>query len=291
MKRDKLILGTVQFGLDYGVNNKEGKPNQEKVNEILEFAYQSGIKFLDSAEAYGNAHKVIGEYHKNTEKPKFEVITKLPNELNDVNVEKRINTYCKELQVDRINSLMFHSFESYKTNKKKLNNLTQLKKQGLIKYLGVSIYTDNEFREVIHDKNIDIIQCPFNILDNLNLRGELIKQAKSKGKIIHTRSVFLQGLFFIPLEDSNSIVKALQNELTYVHHVVTENKISISELALNYGLQQDLIDGVLIGVDNLQQLKQNIKEAGNQLSEKIIKSINQIQVKNPDLLNPSLWTK
>ena len=65
---NKLILGTVQFGLKYGINNTIGKPKKNEVLNLLKFAYNSGIRVLDTAEAYGNAHQLIGNYHKKQDK-------------------------------------------------------------------------------------------------------------------------------------------------------------------------------------------------------------------------------
>ena len=69
----KLILGTVQFGLNYGINNTIGKMSEDKVFELLETAYDLGIRTLDTAEAYGNAHSVISNFHKQSKK-RFNII-------------------------------------------------------------------------------------------------------------------------------------------------------------------------------------------------------------------------
>ena len=66
---NKLILGTVQFGLEYGINNLKGKPDKKTVFEILSYANNKGIKYLDTAELYGDAHNLIGEFHKSNPRP------------------------------------------------------------------------------------------------------------------------------------------------------------------------------------------------------------------------------
>ena len=78
----KFILGTVQMGLDYGINNTNGQVSLENSHEILEYAFNHGIRILDSAEAYGNAHEVIGSFHKNHPDKLFEIITKLPHQFD-----------------------------------------------------------------------------------------------------------------------------------------------------------------------------------------------------------------
>ncbi|MDB4129586.1 aldo/keto reductase, partial [Flavobacteriaceae bacterium] len=75
MAKSKLMLGTVQFGIDYGINNKDGVPSIKEVFEILDFAYNNGVRFLDTAEAYGDSQSVIGKFHLQNNN-KFKIVTK-----------------------------------------------------------------------------------------------------------------------------------------------------------------------------------------------------------------------
>ena len=284
---DKLILGTVQFGLSYGINNSVGKPEKESVFDILSYAHDNGIKHLDTAELYGNAHELIGEFHKLHPTKKFNIITKFPHHF-DVSLDNKIKSYLNQLNIDQLEAILFHSFDSYINHKSHLNNLVKFKSES-VKYFGVSVYTNEQMNEVIDDSNIDIIQIPFNLFDNLNLRGELIKKAKSKNKIIHTRSAFLQGLFFMKKDNPNCIRIKLENELDIVVDISLKSSIPIGSIALNYCLMQDNIDGVLIGVDSLEQLKENIHFAENKIPNQYLEEINEIRINNIELLNPSLW--
>ena len=69
---NKLALGTVQFGLDYGVSSTTGKVKPEEVGKILNYAHSAGISLLDVAPAYGNSEKVLG----NANVDRFKVVTK-----------------------------------------------------------------------------------------------------------------------------------------------------------------------------------------------------------------------
>ena len=117
----------------------------------------------------------------------------------------------------------------------------------------------------------------------------ILEKAKQQGKIIHARSAFLQGLFFLPLEKNHRIVRSLKAELILLHKIASEQNISMQSLAINYCLQQELINKVLIGVENLDQLNQNLSNANNVLSADAIDKINKIRISDVDLLNPSLW--
>lgn len=284
----KLILGTVQFGLNYGINNLNGKVSLQDSLDILGCAFDNGIKILDSAEVYGNAHQVIGMFHNENPKKIFKVITKLPNQIND-DIFQKVDGYLKELNVTQLETLMFHSYKSYKDNIENFDVLKKLKSDKKIKSLGVSVYTNDEIENVILNQDIDIIQLPFNLFDNVNVRNEILQKAKSKGKIIHTRSALLQGLFFKDINDTNTTVQNLKNELSLLNDISNRDKASISEVALSYCLNQKNIDNVLIGVDSIDQLKDNIETINYTLKQKTVDIINNIKVKNLDFLNPSLW--
>lgn len=287
-KIHKLILGTVQFGIDYGINNPTGKPNEVEVEKILMRAYEAGIRCLDTAEAYGTAHHIIGNFHRKHPDFRFDIITKIPANFNG-SFSAKIESYLSELNVDSLKSFLFHSFDSYRKNKQEVVKLNSLKTDHKIDSIGVSAYTNLQIEEILQDELIDVVQLPFNLLDNMNLRGEILGKINDKGKIIHTRSAFLQGLFFVEPDNDNKIVKTLKPELDYLQKVAIGNNISMQKLAINYCLQQPLIQNVLIGVDNLDQLNQNLSDAGYILPSNLIKQIDEITVNDVDLLNPSLW--
>ncbi len=284
----KLILGTVQMGVPYGINNTTGKISLDDSLDILNYAFENGIEILDSAEAYGNAHEVIGAFHEKHPEKLFKVITKLPHQ-SDINIVEKVDNYLNELRVDHLHALLFHSFSSYKSSSNKFGDLRKLKFDKKIKNIGVSVYTNAEIEEVILNEEIDIVQLPFNLFDNINLRGDILEKAKSKGKTIHTRSALLQGLFFKDANDQNETVRSLKNELMILSDITKKQNVSISQLALSYCLQQNSIDNVLIGVDSINQLKDNIQSVNYKIKPQAINEINKIKVKKLELLNPSLW--
>lgn len=288
---NKLILGTVQMGLDYGVNNHSGKISFEDSCAILSEASENGIVLLDTAEAYGNAHQVIGDFHRLNPKIKFKVITKIPDNTVFDEVVQKIKKYCEELHVDVLEVLMFHSFDTYKNHKKDLDVLESLKREGIIKHIGVSTYTNEQIEDLLLDDRITVVQLPFNLLDNQSIRGEILKKLKSKGKLVHTRSTYLQGLFFADSSKNNSIYQKLSGEISVIKNIAISENTSIINLAQSYCVNQINIDNVLIGVDTIKQLENNLEALDYVISAEAISKINGIKVENTDLLNPSLWKR
>ncbi|CAM4086176.1 aldo/keto reductase [Flavobacterium sinopsychrotolerans] len=286
---NKLILGTVQMGLDYGINNSSGKISLEDSCLILSKAFELDIDTLDTAEAYGNAHQVIGNFHLFNPEIKFKVITKVPHDIVAGEIEQKIRTYINDLNVYCLEVLMFHSFDSYENNKSIIAILKDLKSLGIIKHIGVSVYTNNQIEALLSEDDVTVVQMPFNLLDNESIRGDLINKMKAKGKVIHTRSAFLQGLFFKEQFENNSISQKLSKELIAIKNISKEENTSISNLALSYCLSQKDIDQVLIGVDSVNQLIDNLKAVDYKMNHVTLLKINKLKVDNLDLLNPSLW--
>ena len=287
----KLILGTVQFGLNYGINNAIGKMSEDKVFELLENAYDLGVKTLDTAEAYGNAHSVISNFHKQSKK-RFNIISKYSSSNFDypIDLVERIQVHCSNFNVNYLEGYMFHSYNDFKMNiNKDPNVLDNIKNSGLVKKIGVSVYSNDEIEDLLNFKNINLIQLPFNLFDNEYQRKEILEKAKKRNIEIHTRSAFLQGLFFKDVNTLHKNLLPLKKDLSDLILLSKKSNISLAELALNYPLSKSYIDKVLIGVDSLEQLKYNIKVTENKFDKLIYEKVDCIQIENTKLLNPSNW--
>ncbi|MDY8138672.1 aldo/keto reductase [Aquimarina sp. 2201CG5-10] len=289
---NKLVLGTVQLGLNYGINNLQGRPSLDSSFNILRTAYNNGITIIDTAEAYGISQEVIGKFQQKNPSIQFEIITKLAancivpkGELLD-----HISNNCKILSANRLHGYMFHNYDNFKKNINLYDEILSARKDGIIEKAGISLYTNNEIEDIISNYDgFDFIQIPFNLLDNQYKRKTLLEKAKNKGIEIHTRSVFLQGLFFKKTEDLSDYLKPLTPYLKLLNNIKEKSSVSIEALALQYALQKEYVDHVLIGVESEEQLINNIKICKEKLSIPN-DEIDLINVKEEEMLNPSNWT-
>lgn len=287
----KLILGTVQFGMPYGINNKNGKPLKESVFEILNTAYENGIETLDTAEDYGDSQDVIGQYNDlNAQSKRFELISKLSSRILDpAQLDHNISVTLSKLNVPFLEGYLFHRYDSYSKNPAFLKELVCLKEKGLIRKIGVSIYGIEDLEKLIHDPHIDILQLPYNLLDNRNHKQEILERLKAAGKEIHVRSVFLQGLFF--MEDTIIPAKLvpLRPYLQQMKLVADAAELSIEKLALQYVYRNPLVDKVLIGVDSKEHLLKSIEAIRDNIADELFNEVDKITVKEKHLLYPINW--
>lgn len=282
----KIVLGTVQLGLPYGINNAQGKPNDEEAFRILDLAIQNNISLLDTADAYGNATEVIGAYLYRNPSVKVQII----NKFIDDNISLRVK-FEKSLKLLSSNSLyayMYHRFSDYRSGKF-ANDLIRLKEEKKINKIGVSVYSLQELEEVTADITIDLIQLPLSPFDYSNEKQKLVKQAKAAGKEIHVRSVFLQGLLFKTPDQLTGNLKSLYEPLKKFHEIVRSFQLNVRQLCLNYAVHKPEIDHVLIGVETTTQLHENMDSILPYFDGEITKNVEAIAVSDVSMLNPSNW--
>ena len=294
----KLILGTAQLGLSYGITNNTGILSENKSLELLQHAIKNNITTFDSARAYGKSEYLLGEIKK-----KICIITKLllPNDIDDYSdnkiiekINKSIDTSIDNLKKNTIDILLLHKWSHYLLKNKIIwNYLIHLKNKKIINKIGVSIYNVHEAKELLNDDNVDVIQIPLNILDHQWFDNAFLQMVNKRNDVqIFCRSIFLQGLLISSCDkwpkiniNANKYINKLE-ELTKKY-----NFNNRKELVISYVNSIDWVSGIIMGVDNIKQLKENIELFKiKKINHKEIKNINKYFQNVPSqLINPSLW--
>jgi len=132
-----------------------------------------------------------------------------------------------------------------------------------------------------------LVQFPFNIWDRAF--EPYLKELKHRNIEVHTRSVFLQGLFFKPVDKLPEKLKPLIPYLVAMAEFCKEKGLTVEELALNGVIHNPDIEGVLVGVDNLIQLQKNIRSVWPEIPTDVSDFIDSLDVKEKELLNPVNW--
>jgi aryl-alcohol dehydrogenase-like predicted oxidoreductase len=283
----KLALGTVQFGLHYGVANSAGQVSPEQAALILREAANCGIDTLDTAVAYGNSEQRLGELGT----AGWKLVTKLPampDAITEVEpwVESQVAGSLRRLGTDRLDALLLHRpaelLGTHGTGYRRA--LEKLKAQGLVGAVGYSIYAPAELDALCPFMKPDIVQAPFNIIDRRLLSSGWLDRLADMGARVHTRSAFMQGLLLMQADSRPHWFDRWRNLLDSWASASAEQGSALS-LALGYAMSFAQIERVVVGVDTVEQLRQIIDAANRAMPT----SFPDIQSTDPDLIEPSRW--
>ena len=285
MKR--LILGTAQFGMIYGLNNKK-RISLKTIKLILNQARKNNVKFLDTASSYGNCEKILGKIGVSD----FSIISKVmlknigmqnPKEWLTKSIKKTLNN----LKVKKLYGLLIHNPIFLKKDKKKkfFKSLEALKDSGLIKKIGFSVYDPNNLDTLFKEYKFDIVQLPINIIDRRFAKSLCLKRLKEKNIEIHGRSVFLQGLLLNKSLRERKYFKKWKNLWNSYHEWTKSNSLNSLNACLNYVNSIPELTKIVIGVDSYSHL-QEIMECKSR--PKLIFP-EYLQSNDINLVNPSKW--
>lgn len=306
-KLEKLVLGTAQLGLNYGINNEIGQPKIDVSEQLILNCEKNGVKYLDTARAYGDSEEVIGSVLNNAIKTDLKVITKFNTALNIENINSKDNIYnavdsqiqssLDALRQEKLYVVLLHrAADLTSCNGAVWSRLLELKLTGSIEKLGVSVQSPNELEEALKHDEVEYIQMPFNILDSRWMEAiKGIKKTKLEREIkIHVRSVFLQGLLLT--ENISMWAKANCNDSDLIQAWLKSktaqfNRSSSADLCLSYVRSLKWIDALVIGMESVDQLNDNIKLFGNpDLAPEEIEDINTTRPNlDEETLNPAKW--
>lgn len=302
----QLSLGTVQLGMDYGINNKGGKPSEQTAADILSAACEGGITVIDTSSDYGTSEEVVGNFFKSYKGVKPTIVTKFKIEddhtkvapIEDVekNLRRQVYTSLERLGYEKLPLLMLHrESELFDYGDVLPNALKKLKAEGLVERVGVSLNGCTYVKDVLENDLYEAVQIPLNMMDTKNVLNGGIDKLRDKGVIVFIRSVFLQGLFFrdpATLPDSGLLSEA-KAPLTKLHKLAEEENMSVAQVALTFMRDLDGVSSLVLGSETPAQVRENIDLANSpslsgRAKDKILEMFNDI---NPDILKPWLWNK
>ncbi len=303
----RLVLGAAQFGMDYGIANSLGKPQQTLVNKLVHVAVSNGVRYIDTARAYGESEQAVGKALRGGWSSRVVTITKLsplgecPEDASEdvvkAYVERSVFQSCHALSVSKLDVLMLHRAEHLAAwNGVVWKTVCNLKQQGIVGQLGVSLQTPSDALEALDVSEVSFIQLPYNILDDRwdSVAEKISEVRQSRSLVVHARSSLLQGLLTSEKEELwqrarcpnfSQVVSWLRKK---AQHYANGDVV---ELCLRYALSQSWIDGVVVGVDTKEQLIENIIKA----SEKHwnFEQLQAIAEERPEVpretLNPAAW--
>lgn len=299
----EIAFGGVEIGMPYGIgiNSKQDMLSEEKAIELLQATLDSGINFFDTARMYGSSERIMGKAFKDR---RNEVVIaskcihlldgegKLPpkSEIKGI-IEKSLNESLEALRTDYIDIYMLHQATvEIIENEEVLKIFSDLKSQGLFKATGVSSYTNEISQKTINSDFWNMIQVPFNLMDQR--QGGLFKEAEEKGIGIVARSVLLKGLLSNKGENLHPALKDVENHIVKYHELLEGTNYKLSTLATKFVLSFPEISSVLVGIDRQEYLEEALKTAnGVYLSKEKLVKAKQLAYPDPEFINLPYWDK
>ena len=284
----RLALGTVQFGISYGVANPRGKVSIEEATNILSTARLAGVDTLDTAIAYGDSEQRLGKIGVEP----FKVVSKLPKlplEPDNISdwVQQSVEGSLHRLRIARLYGLLLHHPQQLLSSygEKLYKGLNLLKEQGLVNKIGISIYSYTELEALNSYYSFDIIQAPLNILDRSLEESGWLARLKNLGVEVHVRSVFLQGLLLMNPSMRAAYFETWEQLWKEWEQWLKEEDLTRLQGCLGWIISNPQIDRVLVGVDSVSQLQEILAVTTGEWS----KPPDSLCCNDPNLVNPSRW--
>lgn len=284
---NRLALGTVQFGMDYGINNRRGKVPRSEAFEILESARRSGIDTIDTASSYGDSEEVVGGFIRSNNSM-FKIISKL-QACGYSGVRDIFESSLRKLGMSEMYGYLVHSFSSYKSDEKIWDELEDLRLSGKIKKIGFSLYSPDELRHLTDSRvRFDIVQLPYSVFDQRF--EQYLPGLKRKGIEVHARSVFLQGLVFKKPDDLGKYFNKIRNKLLELNRLADELDTSIVSLCIGFAMANKYIDKIVVGVDSLQNFEEITKwDSKGFIEKETVRAISGLRIDDEDIVLPFKW--
>lgn len=253
----ELVLGTVQFGLDYGITNTAGEISDSQMMAMLNLAAYRGVTLFDTAADYGNSQQRLGSIPVTAVVREYVTKFSLPQDGSEPTPNNIYLSSLEQLKADKLHGVLFHKLENLTDPRcpSTLDILRGGRDSGLIERIGVSIYNLTDLAlacEVFPD--LDMIQLPANVLDFELLESSLIQDLKERGVEVHVRSVFLQGLLLSNPETLPEYFELLKPALFELRKLSESTGKSVLELVLGKMRNHPAIDAVLVGATSVIEL-------------------------------------
>lgn len=296
----RLMLGTVQFGLPYGIANRTGQPSYQDVVSIVSAAIEGGVNCFDTAATYGTSEEVLGrvlEELKLTDR--VTVVTKVrplnPAELSDSTLAARaikqsVAESRRRLRIDCLPLVLFHR----EADAAYWYVLEELRERNWLRHCGVSC--DNRpgsASQFATAGTFSALQLPGNVLDQRHLRSGVFRDAAANGVAVFIRSVYLQGLLVMSENDIPSALRSVLPTRRRLETIAKEANMSLPELALRFMLSQAGVTCVITGVETIAQIQDNVAMFDRgPLPADVLLAIHEAIPELPEsLLTPSMWPR
>lgn len=293
----KIGLGTVQFGVDYGVANRSGRTTREEAAGILDAAFRSGVRVLDTAPSYGESESVLGDLL--VAATPFSIVTKTVTptagctaDLASRQISEGLQASLRKLRVPNVYGLLEHRPERLLASggDRIFDAMVQLRERGLVQRIGVSIYRAEQLDALLDRFAFDLVQAPISVFDQRLIKSGHLRALHQAKIEIHARSVLLQGVAGMNLERLHDELSGLRAPVSRLADLADKEGISAVSAAVAFVCDLPEVDVVLCGVEDRRQLDEVLAGARHQFRKEHASDLEALAVQDPTLIDPSQWT-
>lgn len=302
-EKNKLVLGTAQLGMNYGLHNSYGQPTKEESFSILDRAFAAHINTFDTAHSYGTSEDVLGTWIQDRSLVnKVKLISKMkPDAVNDYPdgtkfadiVRQELDKSLLRLRVETLDGYLFHS-PHYIYFDQMIKGLQKVQDAGLVKNIGVSVYNELEALRAV-DLGLNYIQVPYNLFDQRLHRTNFFDIAKKNKVTVFARSPFLQGLLLMRSNELPDYLSCFSSHLERFVELAKRHNLTQAEFALRFVDVVCPAEHIVFGVDTLEQLNDGVTIMETNTSSSndcwVVEARNSFRDLNSGMINPSLWGK
>ena len=287
--KSKLVLGTVQLGMPYGLANTTGQPSKEEAFEILDTAFEGGINTFDTASAYGSAEELLGEWiAARTIKKSVYIVSKVTG--GSGSIRSLIEQSLQRLHIEQLDGCLLHSSE-HLCERDVMDDLQQAKQDGLVGHVGVSIYDEADAQKAL-DVGMEYVQIPYNVFDQRLDKTDFFDRATAAGVTVFARSPFLQGVLLMNPDAVPPHLSAARPHLERFIEISQRHNLSQLEAALLFAYSSRA-QHVIFGAESHAQVEEALAIVKNKtmpvdLIEEIRESFQDV---DRSIIEPRLWTK
>jgi aryl-alcohol dehydrogenase-like predicted oxidoreductase len=283
----EIAIGTANFGLRYGVANSQGQLSKSSISEILRLAKSLGITCLDTANAYGESQRVLGEFGVRD----WRVVSKIssvPKECEDIKVFVRaqIDLILVSLNLSEIDTVLIHNSKDLtgESGDEIYEALDDAKLRGKVKNVGVSIYDPSDLELITRRFHLDVVQAPINVFDDRLQESGWLDRLVSMGVEVHARSVFLQGVLISTDAQRNDFFKPWTATFDKWNQFCETTNDSPLVNCIKHISSFDKVSCAVVGVDSAH----NLYEVFNAFFELPRRIDSDFDV-DSQLINPASW--
>ena len=294
----RLALGSAQWGMPYGLANRAGPPDDRELAAMLAGAHAAGLRTIDTARAYGESERRIGE--RLGEARDWRVVTKLAPDVHEPGLDigstlertqQSLAASRAALGLDSLPALLLHRFAHRHASGGRLWRLLLAEREaGRIGSLGVSAATPEEAWAALEDPDIEVIQVATSLLDLRLYRQGYFPRARELGRTIYVRSLFLQGVALLPRETLPAFLAPLSPALAMIER--NARALGVAPRALYLGFAREL-PGVhpLLGCETQAQLAALLEDWSSEAVDgaALAALVEALPTHEAELVDPSRW--